>query len=73
MENRIFYLSDSIFPIPYDKKETMPYIIRQLESGVFSPLIDREYPLNDISKAYDYVMRGEKTGNVIINWKKTNA
>jgi NADPH:quinone reductase-like Zn-dependent oxidoreductase len=59
-----------IFPIPYDKRETIPYIISHLEQGRFKPVIDREYPLEDISKAYAYVIKGEKTGNVIINVRK---
>ena len=56
-----------IFPIPYDKQKSIPYIINLLKKGVFKPVIDREYLLEDISKAYEYVISGEKTGNVIIN------
>jgi len=56
-----------IFPIPYDKKKTIPYIISHLEKGTFKPVIDREYLLEDISQAYEYVIAGQKTGNVIIN------
>ena len=55
-----------IFPIPYNKKKTIPYISDLLGKGKFRPLIDREYMLEDIGKAYEYVMTGEKTGNVII-------
>jgi NADPH:quinone reductase-like Zn-dependent oxidoreductase len=56
-----------IFPIPYSKQKTIPYISNLLEKGIFKPVIDREYSLEDISKAYEYVITGEKTGNVIIN------
>lgn len=56
-----------IFPIPYKQEETIPYIIDLLEKNHFSPVIDREYALEDISKAYEYVIEGKKTGNVIIN------
>ncbi len=56
-----------IFPIPLNKKKTIPFISNQLESGNFKPVIDREYQLEDISKAYEYVIKGKKTGNVIIN------
>jgi NADPH:quinone reductase-like Zn-dependent oxidoreductase len=56
-----------IFPIPYSKQKTIPYIVEMLKKGIFKPVIDREYLLEDISKAYEYVMTGEKTGNVIIN------
>jgi len=62
-----------IFPIPYNKKETIPYIISHLEKGNFKPVIDREYKFEDISKAYQYVITGEKTGNVIINIKNTDS
>jgi NADPH:quinone reductase-like Zn-dependent oxidoreductase len=56
-----------IFPIPYNKQKTIPYIINMLKKGCFKPVIDREYSIEDISKAYKYVITGEKTGNVIIN------
>ncbi len=56
-----------IFPIPYSVKETSPYIKSLLENKKFIPVIDREYPIADISKAYRYVNSGKKTGNVIIN------
>ena len=56
-----------IFPIPYSPKETIPYISNLLSKGIFKPVIDREYPLDDISAAYEYVISGKKTGNVLIN------
>ena len=56
-----------IFPIPFNKSKTIPYITARLEQGQFKPVIDREYSLADISKAYAYVMTEEKTGNVIVN------
>ena len=56
-----------IFPIPYNKQKTIPFITHLLEKGKFKPVIDREYTLEDISEAYLYVIKGQKTGNVIIN------
>lgn len=56
-----------IFPIPYNKQKTIPYISNLLDKGKFKPLIDREYLLEDISKAYEFVITGQKTGNVLIN------
>ncbi len=56
-----------IFPLPYSTQKTIPYISNLLEKGKFKPVIDREYSLENISKAYEYVITGEKTGNVIIN------
>ncbi|WP_425237486.1 NAD(P)-dependent alcohol dehydrogenase [Ulvibacterium sp.] len=55
-----------IFPIPYPTQETIPYIIDLLKTKKFSPVIDREYSLHEIAQAYEYVLTGEKTGNVII-------
>lgn len=63
----IFGTKKVIFPIPYSKRITIPYIINMLENGKFNPIIDREYLLEDIVQAYLYVLTGEKTGNVIIN------
>lgn len=56
-----------IFPVPYSMQKTIPYISTLLEKGKFKPVIDREYLLEDISTAYEYVITGEKTGNVLIN------
>lgn len=56
-----------IFPIPFSVQKTLPFIKALLENEEFKPVIDREYPLDEISKAYEYVMTGEKTGNVIIS------
>ncbi len=55
-----------IFPIPYDTKESIPYIIKLLKTEKFVPVIDRVYPLAEIVKAYEYVRSGKKTGNVIM-------
>jgi NADPH:quinone reductase-like Zn-dependent oxidoreductase len=55
------------FPIPYNKKKTIPYISNLLENGKYKPVIDREYVLKDISEAYEYVISGQKTGNILIN------
>ncbi|WP_339712958.1 NAD(P)-dependent alcohol dehydrogenase [uncultured Kriegella sp.] len=62
-----------IFPIPYHKSETIPYISRHLAKGSFRPVVDREYQLKDIAKAYEYVIKGEKTGNVLINIKNNQS
>ena len=60
-----------IFPIPYSTKKTIPYISTLLETEKFKPVIDREYSLADISNAYEYVIKGQKTGNVIVNCNDT--
>lgn len=56
-----------IFPIPYDRQITIPYISQLLEKGKFKPVIDRVYELEEISQAYEYVIKGRKTGNVVIS------
>jgi len=56
-----------IFPVPYSTQKTIPYIMELLKKEKFKPVIDREYLLEDITLAYEYVLSGEKTGNVIIN------
>ncbi len=56
-----------IFPIPYGKHKTIPFICDLLKKEMFKPVIDREYSLDNISEAYEYVLTGMKTGNVIIN------
>ncbi|WP_425640005.1 NAD(P)-dependent alcohol dehydrogenase [Algoriphagus yeomjeoni] len=58
------------FPIPYPLAKTIPYIKSKIETGLFNPLIDREYPLEEIPSAYEYVISGRKIGNVIINLSK---
>lgn len=55
-----------IFPIPKNCKRTILFMAELLEKGEFKPLIDSTYPLEQISEAYDYVLTGQKTGNVIL-------
>ena len=56
-----------VFPIPFDIKASLEYMKKLLEAGKFKPLIDRTYPLEKISEAFEYVGSGQKIGNVIIN------
>ncbi len=55
-----------IFPIPHSTQKTIPYISQLLETEKFKPIIDREYDLKDVAKAYEFVMTGKKTGNVLV-------
>jgi NADPH:quinone reductase-like Zn-dependent oxidoreductase len=56
------------FPIPTqrDPAAVMRHLRDLLESGAFTPLIDRRYPLDQIVEAYRYVEAGQKLGNVVI-------
>jgi NADPH:quinone reductase-like Zn-dependent oxidoreductase len=56
-----------IFAVPFSIQKTLPYIHDLLERGKYVPVIDREYPFEDITEAYEYVIAGIKTGSVIIN------
>jgi NADPH:quinone reductase-like Zn-dependent oxidoreductase len=39
------------------------------QENAFVPLIDRSFPLEDVVAAYEYVMSGQKIGNVILQIK----
>ena len=47
------------------------YLRELLESGNFTPVIDRTYPLDQIVEAYRYVETGQKTGNVVISLERS--
>ena len=55
-----------IFPIPFITETTIPYISNLLQTGKFNPVIDREYELQNVSNAYEFVSQGKKTGNVVV-------
>ncbi|MBL7768796.1 MAG: NAD(P)-dependent alcohol dehydrogenase [Flavipsychrobacter sp.] len=54
------------FPLPFSINKSMEFINELIEKRAFTPLIDRNYLLEDISEAFNYVMSGQKKGNVII-------
>lgn len=55
-----------IFPIPKIDKPTIEQIRKLLESGVYKPVIDRTYTLDEIVTAATYAESGQKIGNVVI-------
>ena len=63
-----------LFPIPrpHGRKE-MTYLKQMIESGAFTPLIDRRYPLDEIVEAYRYVETGQKIGSVVIDVAASNG
>lgn len=54
------------FPIPTDINRTLGLIAPLLVRGVYRPLIDRRYPLDEIGEAFTYVASGQKIGNVLL-------
>ena len=58
-----------IFPIPSNINRSMEFIIKMINQGKFTPLIDRTYPIDQISEAFEYVISGQKLGNVIITFE----
>lgn len=55
-----------IFPIPKINKEIIEAIATMVEKDKFTPLIDRQYELDQIVEAAKYVETGQKIGNVVI-------
>jgi NADPH:quinone reductase-like Zn-dependent oxidoreductase len=55
-----------LFPIPKHDQEMVQHLKGLMESGEFTPVIDRTYPLAEIVEAYRYVETGRKMGNVVI-------
>jgi NADPH:quinone reductase-like Zn-dependent oxidoreductase len=56
-----------LFPIPFIKKEDVVFLKTLVEQKEFKPVMDRQYPLEEIVEAYRYVEKGHKIGNVIIS------
>lgn len=55
-----------LFPLPSHSREDLEFFKELIETDAFHPVIDRSYPLEDIAEAYSYVLKGEKTGNVVL-------
>ncbi|HEX6892945.1 MAG TPA: NAD(P)-dependent alcohol dehydrogenase [Chryseolinea sp.] len=57
----------ALFIPPTDIKGGLLFIKELIEKGKFKPVIDRVYPLERITEAYNYVATGEKIGNVVLS------
>lgn len=55
-----------MFPIPKNNAEIIAYFAALIEAGQYTPLVDRQYRLDDIVDAYRYVETGRKIGNVVL-------
>jgi len=64
--NRLLGSRKVYFPYPYNIPASLHLVKKLTEEGKFTPLIDRTYPLEKIREAYEYVLTGHKTGNVVI-------
>lgn len=56
------------FALPFSIQRSMAFINEMIEKDKFSPLIDKRYRLDEIREAFEYVMSGQKKGNVIISF-----
>ncbi len=54
------------FPYPPNIKRSVLLMKNLTEEGKYNPVIDRTYPLEQIADAFRYVLKGQKTGNVVI-------
>ncbi|NEN24389.1 NAD(P)-dependent alcohol dehydrogenase [Cryomorpha ignava] len=55
-----------LFPIPSFDKGVVNFLKALIENGAYTPVIDRQYKLEQIVEAYKYVESGQKTGNVVL-------
>jgi NADPH:quinone reductase-like Zn-dependent oxidoreductase len=55
-----------LFPLPKIDRELVEHLGSLVESGAFTPVVDRTYPLEGIVDAYRYVETQQKVGNVVI-------
>ncbi len=63
---KIFTKRNIKFPLPKTRKKEANIIKKHLEDGTFVPLIEKQYSMKDIPKAFEYVETGKKVGNILI-------
>jgi NADPH:quinone reductase-like Zn-dependent oxidoreductase len=60
------------FPYPPNILRSVLFIKKLIEEGKYKAVIDRTYPLEEIAEAFTYVLKGQKTGNVVITVEESN-
>ena len=55
-----------VFAYPRLDQATLRHLAHLMASGQFTPVIDRQYSLDQVVEAYRYVETGQKIGNVVI-------
>ncbi len=55
------------FPVPSGSKESILEMTALLDTGKFNPLIDTHFSLSEVRDAYEYVLTGQKLGDVILD------
>lgn len=63
---RFFVARKVLFPFPLSIKDSLSFIQKQIAQEQFSPVIDKEFRLDDLELAFTYVQGGHKTGNVVV-------
>lgn len=59
------------FPFPRYDQKMVNHLRDLLDSGAFTPLIDKVYPLEEIVEAYRYAETGRKVGNLVVSFDRS--
>ena len=57
-----------VFPIPSKPKRSILFLTELLKTKKLKSVIDREYSMEQVKEAYEFVESGEKTGCIIIDY-----